>query len=223
MNAANKAPIDVGTVDVIKGASDVVLACGNVGADGRFRVEGVRPGRHRLRIRAIGYAPRDLSSVEMGSGSGVDLGTLELTAAAAELQSVVGTAPKQEVLLAPDRNTYAVRDMATTRGGNALDVLRNVPAVDVDIDNNVSVRGPRIRKGRAMRDGAAAIRPGDTPPTLIPRLYRMAEWRGKSRLRHSDENIVIRMRQQRRIPRRQRSIVKAMRKRSEARHLIARR
>ena len=175
VNAASKAPIDVGTVDVLKRASDVVLARSSVGVDGRFRLEGVRPGRYRLRIRAIGYTPRDLSSVEMGSDSGVDLGTLELTAAAAELQSVVVTAPKQEVLLAPDRNTYAVRDMATTRGGNALDVLRNVPAVDVDIDNNVSVRGPRIRKGRAMRDGAAAIRPGDTPPTLIPRLNRMAE------------------------------------------------
>jgi hypothetical protein len=45
------------------------------------------------------------------------------------------------VLLAPDRNTYVVKDMPTTRGGNALDVLRNVPAVDVDIDNVVSLRG----------------------------------------------------------------------------------
>ena len=43
--------------------------------------------------------------------------------------------------LAPDRNTYVVRDMPTTRGGTALDVLRNVPSVDVDIDNIVSLRG----------------------------------------------------------------------------------
>jgi Outer membrane receptor for Fe3+-dicitrate len=43
--------------------------------------------------------------------------------------------------MAPDRNTYVVRDMPTTRGGTALDVLRNVPSVDVDIDNIVSLRG----------------------------------------------------------------------------------
>ncbi|HST08047.1 MAG TPA: TonB-dependent receptor, partial [Gemmatimonadaceae bacterium] len=48
---------------------------------------------------------------------------------------------RQDVQLAPDRNTYVVHDMPTTRGGTALDVLRNVPSVDVDIDNIVSLRG----------------------------------------------------------------------------------
>ena len=141
VNAANKAPIDAGTVDVVKPGSDVVIARGVVALDGHFRAQGIRPGRYQVRIRAIGYAPRELQPIVMTSTAGVDVGTLELTAAANELQSVVVTAPKQEVLLAPDRNTYAVRDMATTRGGSALDVLRNVPSVDVDIDNNVSLRG----------------------------------------------------------------------------------
>src|SRR6185436_5112054 len=58
-----------------------------------------------------------------------------------ELQAVEVIVHRQDVLLAPDRNTFVVKDMPTTRGGNALDVLRNVPAVDVDIDNVVSLRG----------------------------------------------------------------------------------
>src|SRR5207253_9764270 len=57
------------------------------------------------------------------------------------LQPLQVTGQKQSVELAPDRNIYVVRDMPTTRGGTALDVLRNVPAVDVDIDNVVSLRG----------------------------------------------------------------------------------
>lgn len=50
-------------------------------------------------------------------------------------------AKREAVQLAPDRNAYVVRDMPTTRGGSAIDVLRNVPSVDVDIDNVVSLRG----------------------------------------------------------------------------------
>jgi hypothetical protein len=66
---------------------------------------------------------------------------VSLTAVALVLQPLQITGQKQDVELAPDRNIYVVRDMPTTRGGTALDVLRNVPAVDVDIDNVVSLRG----------------------------------------------------------------------------------
>jgi len=66
---------------------------------------------------------------------------VSLTAAPLELQAAVVTAVRPDVQLAPDRSTFVVRDMPTTRGGSALDVLRNVPAVDVDIDNVVSLRG----------------------------------------------------------------------------------
>jgi ferric enterobactin receptor len=43
--------------------------------------------------------------------------------------------------MSADRNTYTTRDMPSTAGGNATDVLRNVPAVEVDQDGKVSLRG----------------------------------------------------------------------------------
>ena len=101
-----------------------------------------RAGRYRGLIRALGYAPRNhpfggrercLTNADVGTGS--------LTAVALEMEAVVVKEQRRDVQLAPDRNTYVVRDMPTTRGGTALDVLRNVPAVDVDIDNVVSLRG----------------------------------------------------------------------------------
>ncbi|MGH7616059.1 MAG: TonB-dependent receptor plug domain-containing protein, partial [Gemmatimonadaceae bacterium] len=70
-----------------------------------------------------------------------DVGTVRLVAAALELQSVAVTEKRSDVQLAPDRNTYVVRDMPAAKGGTALDVLRTVPGVDVDIDNLVSLRG----------------------------------------------------------------------------------
>src|SRR2546427_4877774 len=142
VNAANKTPIGIATVDVTDSGAAALTAHASTDADGSFRIQGLRPGRYRVRIFALGYPPRTLTPVEIGAATpSVDWGTVPLTAAAVVLQPLQVTGQKQNVELTPDRNIYAVRDMPTTRGGTALDVLRNVPAVDVDIDNVVSLRG----------------------------------------------------------------------------------
>ncbi len=142
VDAATKAPIASASVNVTTLAAPASVGRASTGADGGFRVGPLKPGRYRVRIFTIGYTPRDLPPVDIkASAPQVDVGTVTLTAAPLELQSLVVTGQKPDVLLAPDRTTYVVRDMPTTRGGNVLDVLRNVPSVDVDIDNVVSLRG----------------------------------------------------------------------------------
>jgi outer membrane receptor protein involved in Fe transport len=44
-------------------------------------------------------------------------------------------------IVAPDRNIYLTKDMPAASTGNATDVLRSVPELDVDIDGHVSLRG----------------------------------------------------------------------------------
>src|SRR5260370_3367178 len=142
VNAANKSAVAMATVYVTDSGAAAPSIHTSTDADGGFRVSGLRPGRYRVRIVAIGYKPRELSPIEIGPSSlSADVGAVTLTPAPIELQSIVIQGQKHDVELAPDRTTSAVRDMPTTRGGTALDVLRNVPAVDVDIDNVVSLRG----------------------------------------------------------------------------------
>src|SRR6266446_3975924 len=134
INAATKDPISTAKVAAasVQTSTDI---------DGAFSLHGLQPGRYRVRILALGYAPRELAVEISPAAPSVDVGTVALTAAVVVLQPLQVTGQKQDVELAPDRNIYVVRDMPTTRGGTALDVLRNVPAVDVDIDNVVSLRG----------------------------------------------------------------------------------
>ena len=134
------ARIEIRAVAATAGAAADSLVRANAALNGTFRLGNLRAGTFRLRVSAIGFALRDLPNVTIGSTT-VDLGTIALTAAAVELSSVVVRDKKGDVELAPDRNAYVVKEMPSTRGGTALDVLRNVPAVDVDIDNIVSLRG----------------------------------------------------------------------------------
>ena len=140
IGAASNAPLAVAAITVSAAGSQGPVGRATSGSDGAFRVAGLKPGRYHVNIRALGYAPWDNQSVTVALAS-VDLGTVRLVSVPLELQSVAVIEKRQEVQLAPDRNTYVVRDMPTAKGGNALDVLRTVPAVDVDIDNVVSLRG----------------------------------------------------------------------------------
>ncbi len=142
VDSASNTPINSATVDMRIAGAKVSTARASTSADGSFRVEGLQPGRYIVRVRSVGYTPRPLPPIELRlPSSSYDVGTVFLNAAPVQLQSLQVTGQRQEVQLAPDRNTYIVRDMPTTRGGTALDVLRNVPSVDVDIDNVLSLRG----------------------------------------------------------------------------------
>jgi len=145
VEAAARTPIASATVSAMiitisgTAAPELTAFTDSVGA---FRIGGLRPGRYRVRIRAMGYTPQLLPPVVIaGSSPTVDVGTVALTASPVELTPLEVSEEQADVQLHPDRNVFVVHDLPSTRGGTALDVLRNVPAVDVDIDNVVSLRG----------------------------------------------------------------------------------
>ena len=110
--------------------------------DGSFVVDGLRPGAYTVRIRAIGHAPIIRGDIAVTPQSAADLGTVTMQPVATRLADEVVTEERDDVMLAPERNSYSVKAMATVSGGNAVDALRNVPSVEVDAaSNTVSLRG----------------------------------------------------------------------------------
>lgn len=100
---------------------------------GAFVVAGLPTGRYVVRIRVLGYLPIVRPDVRISSeSSSVDLGDIPLVPAAVRLESQTITADQPDVALEPDRSSYSVKNLATTAGGTALDVLRHLPGVSVD-------------------------------------------------------------------------------------------
>lgn len=142
VSADTKAPIANARIELIgSGGADSSRRAVS-GLDGKWRVQSLRAGAYRVRIGAIGFAAKEIPSATISATAPtVDAGTVELAATAVELGTVAIRDRQEAIALAPDRNAYVVHDMPTVKGGTALDVLRNVPSVDVDIDNIVSLRG----------------------------------------------------------------------------------
>jgi outer membrane receptor protein involved in Fe transport len=142
VRAGSRTAIASATIDVAKNATGAPAGRVFSSADGTFRVSGLSPSEYRVTIRALGFAPRTLPVIALSTSvPDVDVGVVALTEIPLELQTQAITAQREQVQIQPDRTSYVVRDMPTTKGGTALDVLRNVPSVDVDIDNNISLRG----------------------------------------------------------------------------------
>lgn len=90
---------------------------------------------------AAGGGQPDLSAVsQMASAFDKDLGKIILQKDVQQLQSVTVTATSSRLKMDIDKKVFNVDRNIVSAGGTALDVMRNVPSVQVDIDGNVKLR-----------------------------------------------------------------------------------
>lgn len=93
-----------------------------------------------LKIDFIGYSPLLVTNYEITNNQ-VDLKAIKLDASDIHLNEMVVRAEKTQTVFKPDKRVFNVGQDLVSMGGSAYDVLNNVPAVDVNIEGKVSLRG----------------------------------------------------------------------------------
>lgn len=106
--------------------------------DGRFELSST-PGEYLLLFEFMGYQ-REAKKVNIGN-SDVDLGIIQLKAATEVLDEVVVQGEKSTYEVALDKRIFNVGKDLANAGGNAIEILNNIPSVAVDLEGNVSLRG----------------------------------------------------------------------------------
>ena len=141
VDSASQKPVTSGSITVRR-AGDSSFAGGSLPRpDGTFRVDGLVAGRYSLRIRALGFGQVIRGDLVISANKPVvDVGAISLNTVAAKLEGQDVVAEREETVVAPDRNSYSTKNMTTASGGTAIDVLRNIPQVEVDGANKVSLR-----------------------------------------------------------------------------------
>ncbi|TDX01266.1 TonB-dependent receptor [Dinghuibacter silviterrae] len=132
-------------------------------ANGQFNFEDLPiVGQLVLRVSASGYKSKDVPFMVMTPAKPAapapagqnnsnpfgnmpsfekDLGAIALSSDVKELSGVVINATPPPMKLELDKKVFNVEKNITSAGGTAVDVMRNVPSVNVDIDGNVTLRG----------------------------------------------------------------------------------
>lgn len=121
--------------------------------NGDFSIENLPLfGQYKLLITAIGYKPIEQKvafNLKMGPGQDMqqamqavdkDLGNIKMEMDASVLADVTVTGSKPMIQMGIDRKIFNVEKSITSTGGSAVDVMRNVPSINVDIDGNVTLR-----------------------------------------------------------------------------------
>ncbi|MFM2360314.1 MAG: hypothetical protein RLY16_2307, partial [Bacteroidota bacterium] len=116
---------------------------------GEFSLENLAVlANYKLKISAMGYKSYEQkvffningSGADMMSGVDKDLGNIKLETDVQQLKEVTVTASKPLLTMAIDRKIFNVEKNLTSVGGTAVDVMKNVPGLNVDIDGNVTMR-----------------------------------------------------------------------------------
>ncbi|MEM6297261.1 MAG: TonB-dependent receptor, partial [Bacteroidota bacterium] len=117
------------------------IAGGITDEEGNFKLQDVPTGKYNLMLSFIGYQSKTIPLETTLKKPDADLGTILLTSSSVELGEVVIEGERELVEARIDKLVYNAKDDVANMGGDAADVLRRAPLLNVDIEGNVSLRG----------------------------------------------------------------------------------
>ena len=129
------------TVRIFKqGKTDKPVAMFLTDGEGRFKQEVKGEGTFDLVVSSIGKEELK-KSIVLGKDKVLDLDTLYIMESASTLKGVEIVAQKPLVKMEVDKMSYDVSEDADAKSATVLDMLRKVPMVTVDGQDNISVNG----------------------------------------------------------------------------------
>lgn len=163
IDAKTGKPIEFASIQLLQNKMDTVtkkrketaIAGMLTKANGEFSLENVPAmGPSKLIITIVGFKSIEQTvsfDIKMGAGNNgdmggmmgaldKDLGNIKVEVEEKMLDNVTVTATNPGLRLGIDRKVFNVDKNIVSAGGTAVDVMKNVPSINVDIDGNVTMR-----------------------------------------------------------------------------------
>lgn len=141
LDKSSRQPVEAATIQVLKMPDSSGIAATVTDKRGRFTLENIAAGQYFLQCSFIGY---HITIVQLNIAPGqtrISAGVIEISFGSTSMQSVTVTSRKSMLNTSIDRKVYNVSQDIMANTGNASDILKNIPSVEVDIEGQVSLRG----------------------------------------------------------------------------------
>ena len=133
----SKQPLEYATL-VLTNTNTQQVVGGVTDTNGNFSID-ASSGTYTVQVEFIGFKSKNLGNHTLTENK--NLGVISLSEDTETLDEVEIIAEKSTVEIRLDKKIYNVGKDMTVKGGNASDVLDNVPSVNVDAEGAVSLRG----------------------------------------------------------------------------------
>jgi ferric enterobactin receptor len=166
---ATNQPLEYATISIINKETGKTINGSISDVHGVYVINNVPFGTYKVEIGFIGYEDSSIESVTLSPDKkSVSLGSVSLAPSMHSLQGVTVTGDKPIIESKIDKVVYNASNDITSQGGLAIDVLKKVPQVSVDIDGNVELQGnsnirflingkPSSVFGNSLADALASI------------------------------------------------------------------
>jgi len=142
IDSVDHQPIEYATIALSRHNETVIINGTTSDSIGKFSLSKITKGTYRIVIDFLGYEKKSIDNIIVNEkASSVFLGTILLSPKSTTLQGVTVTAEKSIIENKIDKMVFNAGNDITSQTGVAIDVLKKVPQVSVDIDGNVELQG----------------------------------------------------------------------------------
>lgn len=164
----NKEVISFANVSLIRSQNKSLYEATQTSETGSFQFKNVPSGNFIVSITFMGYESL-MKEVSISSNTqNINLGNLYLVPSGETLEEVTIVASTPPMQLAVDRKIFNVAESTLSLGGNATDLLANIPSLEVDMDGSVALRGASNVK--ILIDGKESAMAGSNITQLLQSL-----------------------------------------------------
>ena len=170
VDSVTSEPIPYASISIINSRSNTILTGGISDTRGIFHIKEIALGRHKVIVEYIGYEKKELGPytfLPFGKNNQTEynLEKIPLNQTSLQMAGVEVEGERPLFVQTAEKRIFNVERNSLSTGGSAIDALRQVPGVEVDPDDNISLRGNT--KVNLMIDGKpSSIAGGDIKSLL---------------------------------------------------------
>ena len=137
----DKSPVQFASVALVQLPDSSMITGVITLTDGGYTLEKVKPGNYFLKASFVGYKANGKKITVDASSKEISVDTIYLAEIITSLKEVTVSAERIKGKEMVDRTVYAVPEVIAKSSTNGYDILKKIPQVNVDFQNNITLNG----------------------------------------------------------------------------------